>query len=140
MITRLPHGLFALLTLIPGLVLGAEEKPVPGIEPLGAAQLGQVLLALVAVVLLIVGMAWLLRRMNQFTGAGNNVVRVLGGISMGQRERVVVVQVGETQLVLGVAPGRINTLHVMDQPLQVESTRNESFAERLASAMAKRES
>jgi len=36
---------------------------------------------------------------------------------MGTRERVVLLQVGETQLLLGVAPGRVQTLHVLDKPL-----------------------
>ena len=49
--------------------------------------------------------------------AAGGGLRILGGLSMGARERVVLLQVGDTQLLVGVAPGRVQTLHVLEQPL-----------------------
>jgi len=46
---------------------------------------------------------------------GLNVVSVL---SLGQRERIVVVQAGEEQLLLGVTSPQITTLHVLETPLK----------------------
>jgi len=66
------------------------------------------------VVVLILCCAWCLRKMNQFPLSGDRKMKVLGGVSVGARERVVLVQVGEKQLVLGVAPGRVQTLHVLE--------------------------
>ena len=40
-------------------------------------------------------------------------MRVVGGASVGTRERVVVVEVEDARLVLGVCPGRVQTLHVL---------------------------
>ena len=104
---------------------------------MGATSLLQVLLALVLVLLLIVGMAWLMRRIGGLTQVGGGVVRVLGGVPVGQRERVVLIQVGSRQLLLGVAPGRVQTLHVLDEPISVSTSTsdNESFAERLSTAL-----
>jgi flagellar protein FliO/FliZ len=58
---------------------------------------------------------------------------------VGQRERVVLIQVGSQQLLLGVAPGRVQTLHVLEEPISVgtASSPGESFAERLGSALKK---
>ena len=40
-------------------------------------------------------------------------LRIVGGLSIGARERIVVVEVGETWLVVGVVPGQIKTLHTL---------------------------
>ncbi|WP_172600428.1 FliO/MopB family protein [Sulfurivermis fontis] len=64
---------------------------------------------------------------------------MLGGVPVGQRERVVLIQVGNKQLLLGVAPGRVQTLHVLDEPINVTAVPSggESFAERLTAALKK---
>ena len=40
------------------------------------------------------------------------MVKILGGANLGPRERVVIVEIEQTRLVLGVAPGRVSVLHV----------------------------
>jgi len=82
--------------------------------------LWQLTLGMIAVLGLIMGLAWLLKRSGRFQVAAGGGLRVLGGLSMGARERVVLLQVGETQLLLGVAPGRVQTLHVLDQVLDTD--------------------
>ncbi len=37
---------------------------------------------------------------------------------MGSRERIVLLQVGEEQVLIGVSPGRINKLHVLNKPIE----------------------
>lgn len=46
--------------------------------------------------------------------------RVVSSLPVGQRERVVVLQIGEQQFVLGVAPGHVNLLHRLEEPLPRE--------------------
>jgi flagellar protein FliO/FliZ len=92
----------------------------PALEPLAGGGLVQLALGLLAVIALIVGLAWMMRRMGGLTGGQGGALRVLGGLSMGTRERVVLIQVGDTQLLLGVAPGRVQTLHVLDRPVQTQ--------------------
>ena len=58
---------------------------------------------------------------------------------MGPRERIVLLEVGETQLLIGVAPGRIQTLHVLASPVDVSQPHNaprSSFARHLARRLA----
>ncbi len=109
----------------------------------GAGDVFQVFLALLLVVGLIVLSAWLLRRFSGAAMGRNGALRMLAGISVGQRERVVLVQAGEVQLLLGVAPGEVRTLHVFDKPVLLDTNSGqgaERFAERLMSAMnAKKE-
>jgi len=42
-------------------------------------------------------------------------VQVLGGVSLGTRERAVLLSVDGTRLLVGVAPGQVRTLHVLER-------------------------
>lgn len=67
-----------------------------------------------AIVLVLVGVAaWLLKRFSAIRGTGSGLIRIIGGAAVGQRERIVLVEVGGTWLLLGVAPGQVRTLHTM---------------------------
>jgi flagellar protein FliO/FliZ len=107
-------------------------------EPLGAGNLLQLSFGLLVVLAAIVGSAWLLRRYGRLQTGAEGALRIIGGLSMGPRERVVLVQVGKQQLLLGVAPGRIQTLHVLDEPVADAAPQAPSaFADRLAKMMKK---
>ena len=114
----------AVLLLVGSAVVGAEvpvasaPQAVAGVPNMpGSDYLLQLLLSLLVVVVSIVAVAWILRRVMHMQGAGGGNMRVLAGLSLGSRERVVVVEVGDTQLLLGVAPGRVVSLHVFDKPV-----------------------
>jgi flagellar protein FliO/FliZ len=87
-------------------------------DPLAVTSLWQLTLGMLLVLGLIVAVAWLLKRSGRLQTAAGGGLRILGGLSMGTRERVVLLQVGDTQLLVGVAPGRVQTLHVLDKPLE----------------------
>jgi flagellar protein FliO/FliZ len=87
-------------------------------DPMAMTSLWQLTLGMLLVLGLIVAIAWVLKRSGRFQMAAGGGLRILGGLSMGTRERVVLLQVGETQLLVGVAPGRVQTLHVLDKPLE----------------------
>ncbi len=80
----------------------------------------------VAIAMLLLGARWLMR-FGGAQGVAQGSLRVVASLAVGQRERAVVVQVGERQLLLGVAPGRVALLHELGVPLPVES-RTESSA------------
>jgi flagellar protein FliO/FliZ len=61
--------------------------------------------------------AWLVRRLKTFGRFASGPIEVIADVSLGAKERVVLVQVGGKQLLLGVAPGRVSTLHVLDEPI-----------------------
>lgn len=84
---------------------------------LGAGTALQLMFGLALVLAAILLTAWLARRTMQLRPGLHGQLRVLGGLSVGGRERVVLVQVGGAQIVLGVAPGRVQALHVLEQPL-----------------------
>lgn len=107
-------------------------------DPVAMTSLWQLTLGMLLVLGLIVAIAWLLKRSGRFQMAAGGGLRILGGLSMGSRERVVLIQAGETQLLLGVAPGRVQTLHVLDQPLQTgQAAVGSGFADQLGRLLNK---
>lgn len=81
-------------------------------SPVTFSALLQVLLGLALVIAAIVATGWVLRRIGPSQSAGG-LLRVVGGVMVGPRERLVVVEVGEQWLVLGVAAGSVNLLQAL---------------------------
>ena len=127
----------------------AESGEVTANAAEGAASPLATLLRLVAALLVVLLAFWvcarLMRRLapGAVGGAGSNL-RVVGALSLGQRERVVLVQVGDEQLLLGVSAGRVERLHLLRHPLDDEPRSRPSsgsgldFRESLRSAMRRR--
>jgi len=107
--------------------MAVEKSPAqvgPVIEPFGAGQIVQVVLGLLLVLLAIVLVAWIMKRVGGLQSMGQGVIKPLSVISIGQRERLVLVQVGEEQLLLGVAPGHITRLHQLTETVSTPQQRN----------------
>jgi flagellar protein FliO/FliZ len=84
-----------------------------------ASGLGQVTLALLLVLGAVFAVAWVIKRVR---GLGNRVgdaIDVIADIPLGQKERAVLLKVGTTQILVGVAPGQVNTLHVLTEPIDL---------------------
>ena len=93
-----------LLMLAP--VAWAESSPVPD----AGGSVVQMLIGLAAVLAMVVGSLWLLKRLTQPRGASSGLMRVIAGTAVGPRERVVLLEIGSSWLVLGVAPGEVSML------------------------------
>lgn len=113
------------LLLLPGAALAAEPgRPFAAPEAAGATApgtvtgLAEVVFALALVLAAIFAAAWLMRRMRAF-GVRADALDVLAEVPLGPKERAVLVRVGKSQLLLGVAPGRVSMLHVLPEPLDV---------------------
>lgn len=75
----------------------------------------QATLALALIVGLLVGTAWLARKMSGGKGFGQGGMKIVGGVALGPRERIVLLEVGNEWLVVGIVPGQIRTLHHMEK-------------------------
>lgn len=116
-----------------------QAAAAPAVSGSIGGQLTQLVLGLLLVVGLIFGLAWLMRRV-QRAGPGNGqVIEMIGSRALGPRDRLVLVQVGEEQILLGLTPGRITPLHVLKQPVEVAQTQaaTPEFAQRLMELLGK---
>lgn len=137
-------GFFAVALMLPLSVLAAEPVATAAVAPAAgsgiAGQLAQLVLGLLLVLGLIFFLAWLLRRVQQAGPSGKGqVIDIVGSRALGPRDRLVLVQVGNEQILLGLSPGTITALHVLKEPVQVPSTEPASpeFAQRLMELLGK---
>jgi flagellar protein FliO/FliZ len=107
-------------------------------SPLSAMSLLQTVMGLVLVLGCIVLVAWLLKRTTSFHTAANGKMRVIAGLPLGTRERAVLVQIGDEQLLLGVTPQQVNLLHKLEKPLAADSRERPDFAGKLRQIMQQR--
>lgn len=104
-------------------------------SPVSAMSLIQTLLGLLLVLGCIVLVAWLLKRSNSFHTAASGQLKVIAGLPLGTRERAVLVQVGDKQLLLGVTPQQVSLLHTLDTPISTEQAAQGDFANKLRQLM-----
>jgi flagellar protein FliO/FliZ len=83
------------------------------VPSLGFGAVLQTVFGLVLVIGVVFGCAWLARRLGLQHGPKSALVKTVGGASLGGKERVAVVEIGDTWLVLGAAPGNVRLLHTM---------------------------
>ncbi len=96
--------------------------------PSDVGSLGEVTLALALVLAAIFGAAWLLRRVRGFGKPQGSALDILADLPVGTKERAVLIRVGAKQILIGVAPGRVNTLHVLDEPVREAATASDPVA------------
>jgi flagellar protein FliO/FliZ len=81
--------------------------------------IGKVTLALLLVLLAVFAVAFVLRRLRGFNRGGSAGIEVLAQVALGTRERAMIIKVGETRLLLGVAPGRVSMLQALPAETQL---------------------
>jgi len=109
-----------LFLLVTEPLLAAAE---PSVASTGALAT-RVFLGLVLVLALMFALAWLAKRMRLAPGAigSAGVIRTLAVSSLGNREKLLLVQVGEEQLLLGVTSQQITLLHELKTPIDLEKS------------------
>jgi flagellar protein FliO/FliZ len=101
----------------------SETKPATvevGKHVMGNIDAGSMILSLLAVLVAIIVAAWILKKF-QVGGVAVNGLKVVTSLNLGSKERLVVVQVGEKQLLLGVTAQQINILDTLAEPISVKS-------------------
>ncbi len=106
--------------------------------------------ALTGVLLLIFAAAWLLRRLQQSQGGSRGHLRIVSVLPLSAKERVVLIQAGEEQVLMGVSGAGIQHLHTLNSPIELndpagidtggsaQGGSGASFAEQLKSIMRAR--
>jgi flagellar protein FliO/FliZ len=107
----------------------AAPQTAPATHAGALGGLGEVTLALVLVLGAVFALAWVMKRVRAFGSRVGRSVDVLAQVPLGQKERAVLLKVGPTQILIGVSPGRVNTLYVLPEPLALDSTSGTSGGE-----------
>jgi len=106
------------------------------VAPVGADTLVSVLLGLLGIIALILGLAWFAKRAGATGWSRSSDMKVVASLALGTRERLLVVDVANTQILLGVTAQSINQLHVFDEPvINTDGTASSDFSQKLMSIM-----
>lgn len=101
--------------------------------------LGKLAAALMVVLLVFWVFARVMKQLQAGQGGVHSSLQIVATLPLGQRERVVVVQAGDTQLVLGVTASSIQNLHVLDQPISGAGAQaSGDFRQKLSDAISRR--
>lgn len=119
-------ALLALVTLSTGAL--AETEAVSSSVPTATSML-KLGLMLGVVIFMFVAFAWVMKRMSGLSPRGGEGMKVSGGVSLGQRERLVVVEVDQQRLLLGVTPHSINLIRELSPTQDFDSTLKEAMPE-----------
>ncbi|MEO8022688.1 flagellar biosynthetic protein FliO [Polaromonas sp.] len=118
---RLAAALLASISLAAGAAL--PTVPTAASEPVRSFGMGgflQAAFGLATVLALIFLCGWAARRLGLRQSGSGRLLKVVSSAMVGQRERVVVVEIGGSWLVLGVAAGQVRALHTMPAEQQPE--------------------
>ncbi len=107
--------------------------------PYEADGVGSLSLEIGALVLLLWGALWVLRRTRPGAAAawGAKDCAIVRSVALGPRERLVVVQVGARHLVVGIGAAAVTLLCELDQPLPPIASPNAKFGEAIRTAVGK---
>ena len=131
-------GLLCLL-MFAGSAWGAQSDAAVPPSPLAAPQLMKMTVALSIVVVAIFGVAYLVQRFGRLPASGQGHLKVMSSLAVGPKERIVLLQVGKEQVLVGVTPSEISRLHVLTETIDPEATarspQGQSFAQRLQATL-----
>ncbi len=94
-------------------------KPTPKVG--SGSHLLNVTLGLMAIIGLIFALSLFVRRFGSGTFSANTHLKIISSMPLGTRERIVLIDAGGQQLLLGITPTNINTLHVFSDPIVVDN-------------------
>nr|HIL75981.1 flagellar biosynthetic protein FliO [Rhodospirillales bacterium] len=121
-------------------VFAADNERKEMMQTVSYAQVLNWALGLVVVLSLFFACVWVMRKMGGFASPSQKKINIISGLSLGAREKLVLVQVGKKQLLLAVMPGKIDKLLVwdIDESLfkeDVENDSNNEFSQQLTKIM-----
>jgi flagellar protein FliO/FliZ len=94
-------------------------------------------LSLLMVLALIVVSAWILKKFN-LANKSVSGMQVISSLPLGHKEKLVVVQIAEEQLLLGVSGQQINLIKTLDKPLEINSPISSELGQKLNRFIAKK--
>ena len=126
-----------------GEVMSATDIPKQTVRTIASGDIAAWSIGLLIVLSVFFLCVWGTRKLSSLTVSGAEKMRVVGGLSLGMREKIILLQVGKKQLVLGITPGRIETLHVLEgdcllKEETVSTTAETGFAQKLLQAIKAR--
>ncbi len=103
-----------------GCVAHVQAETEVGSQVLNAGDyVGQLVFSLGVVLALIFAAAWLLKRFTQLPGGRQQHIQIISAMAVGRQEKLLLVQVGQQQMLIGVTSAKITLLQTLAEPVAV---------------------
>ena len=112
-----------------------NDSPEVGRHVMANMDAGSMILSLLMVLALIVICAFVLKRFN-LTQQGVSQLKMVTSLSLGAKERVVVIQAGEQQLLLGVTAQQVTLIERLEKPLVTQTMKTTELPKSLISFLS----
>lgn len=121
--------------VLPGLALAGKTasaaeagNAVSQSSMLDTASFLQMFLALGLVIVMIICLSFAVRKFNMFTAGPSRHIRIVGGLALSNKDRLLLVQVGDEQLLISSSPGSVRKVHEMRNPIYEDTVVTSSKA------------
>ncbi len=111
--------IFLLSSLLANAAFAAESSFAAQSTVLDTGSFMQMLAALGIVVVLIFGLSMAVRKFNMFNASSSAHIRIVGGLALSNKDRLLLIQVGEEQLLISTSPGRVQKIHDLQTPIDL---------------------
>lgn len=121
----------AVVAIAFGLKVSAAELGSAAVEDAGfdaglnVDSLIQVLIALISVICIIFILSVLLKKFNILPGTSSGLIKIVAGISLSNKDRLLLIQVGDEQILVSATPGGINKIHELSTAVEPEVVSSE---------------
>jgi flagellar protein FliO/FliZ len=132
------YVLTLLFALPPSLVSAQDSVAGVGSQVAGNMDAMSMVLSLLMVLALIVASAYLLKHFNLMPQQ-NSALKLVTSLALSNKEKVVVLQVADKQLLLGVTAQQITLLDTLEQPIVVNKAVTTDMSQSLVKWLKKRE-
>ena len=116
------HAFFISALFFVYINVGAAEQVTTSPSVINTSDYFKVLLGLIFVIALFLVSTFLFKRFGNGPMTGRGQIRFVDGLHLGNRERLVLVEIKDKQILLSITPGQINKLDTIDVDSSVETT------------------
>lgn len=127
------------LTFAGAVALADDDAPsrVPPTPIVDASEIAGLGISLIVVIAAILIVGWMYSRLRVGGGSGGDIINVVATRPLGPKERLMVIEIADQQLLVGMTASQLQTLHIFDEPVATRPTLADQsgFAGRLRSAI-----
>jgi flagellar protein FliO/FliZ len=112
-----------LAVLFQGFLVNAAERAAANVPaaPLATIGIQQSFIGLIIVLVAIVFVAWIMRRLPQRAFRPSRHLKVVEHIAVGTKERISLIELADTWVLIGITATQIHTLHTMAKIVPADS-------------------
>lgn len=110
-------GLLLLAAVLPLQAAATVNAPVTEVTPLSLGSVFSVIFGLVVVISLLLGTAWLVRRLQGLQQSAPSLIQPVAQMQLGLKERVLLIRIDQENVLIGCTPQGIRALHAWQGPL-----------------------